>query len=123
MPRKVAKKELKRVNEPPRETKIKVEPQLRQNLLLAHQIQEVLNEGRAKNLKEISGWLNISPPRINQIISLLLLSPKIQEEILLSNASLISSLPEYKLRQVINEIDWENQYKIWQELLKNIAKQ
>jgi len=120
---KVAKKELKRVNEPPRETKIKVEPQLRQNLLLAYQIQEVLSEGRAKNLKEISGWLNISPQRINQITCLLLLSPKIQEEILLSDASLISSLPEYKLRQIINELDWGIQYKFWQELIKNIAKQ
>jgi len=119
---KVEKKELKRVNEPPRETKIKVEPQLRKNLLLAHQIQEVLNEGRAKNLKEISGWLNMSPQRINQIASLLLLSPKIQEEIILFKAGLLSSLPEYKLRQVINEIDWENQYKIWQELLKNTTK-
>ncbi|MCK4912645.1 MAG: hypothetical protein KAS05_02875 [Candidatus Omnitrophica bacterium] len=89
---------------------------------MAHQIQEVLNEGRAKNLKEISGWLNMSPQRINQITSLLLLSPKIQEEIILFEAGLISSLPEYKLRQVINEIDWENQYKIWQELLNNTTK-
>ena len=85
-------------------------------------LQIILLAQYAKNLKEISGWLNISPQRINQIISLLLLSPKIQEEIILSDAGLISSLPEYKLRQVINEIDWEIQHKFWQELLKNTAK-
>jgi len=112
----VAKKELKRVDEPPRETKIKVEPQLRQNLLLAHQIQEVLNEGRAKNLKEISGWLNMSPQRINQITSLLLLAPRIQEEIILQNDPCLLEIPEYKLRTITDELDWNNQYSIWQKL-------
>ncbi|NTU49670.1 MAG: recombinase family protein [Desulfobulbaceae bacterium] len=114
---KVELKDLKRANLPPHAEKIKVEPQLRQNLILAHQIQTVLADGRAKDLKEIAGWLNMSPQRINQITNCLMLSPKIQEEILFSPNQQISSVPEYKLRNISDEVDWSKQHQIWTTLL------
>jgi len=110
-------KDLKQANLPPHAEKIKAEPQLRQNLILAHQIQKVLADGRAKDLKEIAGWLNMSPQRINQITNCLMLSPKIQKEILFSPNEQISSIPEYKLRNITDEVEWQKQYAIWQELL------
>lgn len=113
---------LKTINIPPKEQTIKREPQLRQNLLLAHQAQQILDEGKAKNLKELSGWLNLSQQRLNQVVNMILLCPKIQEEILLGNHKLISAIPEYKLRPITEEISWEKQSSLWQSLLNSLSK-
>ena len=101
---------------------IRTEPQLRQNLLLAHQIQELLADGRSDNLKQIAGWLNISQQRINQIRNFILLCPKIQDDIFLLDNKAISEIPEYKLRRIIDAIDWQEQCQIWQELLSDPSK-
>lgn len=53
---------------------------------------------------------------------MLLLSPKIQEEILLSEEKAIFNIPEYKLRGIIAEIDWDTQQKLWNNLLKSHQK-
>jgi hypothetical protein len=118
----VPKKELKHISNPPKERMIRTEPQLRQNLLLAHQIQELLSDGRSESLKQIAGWLNISQQRINQIRNFILLCPKIQNDILLLDNKAISEIPEYKLRRIIDTFDWQEQSQIWQELLNNPAK-
>ena len=52
---------------------------------------------------------------------MLLLSPKIQEEIICADNATLAAIPEYKLRNVINEADWQQQGQLWQELLKNPA--
>jgi DNA invertase Pin-like site-specific DNA recombinase len=95
---------------------IKKEPQLRQNLILAHQIQKVLDSGRGENIRQISGWLNLSPARVNQFMSLLLLSPAIQEAILFGADEKITAIPEYKLNNITRETLWSNQLVLWQQL-------
>lgn len=120
---KVPKQELKHIPTPPKERLIRQEPQLRQNLLLSHQIQELLSNGKCENIKQIAGWLNMSAQRINQLRNFVLLCPKIQEEILLGNNKTLSEIPEYKLRNIIDTIDWQEQEKLWQELLGTLAKQ
>lgn len=94
------------------------EPPMRQSLILAHQIEQV---GHEKNcsLKEIASWIGISHTRICHISNMLLLSPNIQEEILLSEDKTLFKLPEYKLRDVIAEADWKKQEEIWNNLLKS----
>lgn len=119
---KIAKQELKYLPVLPKDRLIRTEPQLRQNLLLAHQIQDILSEGRSDNLKQIAGWLNITPQRINQIRNFILLSPKIQEDIFLGDNKAISEIPEYKLRRIIDTMDWQEQQKLWQELRNNPTK-
>ena len=119
---KVPKQELKYLPVTPKERLIRQEPQLRQNLLLAHQIQGLLSEGKSDNIKQIAGWLNISPQRINQLRNFVLLCPKIQEEIFLGDNKTISDIPEYKLRQISDAIDWQEQEKLWQELLSTLSK-
>jgi len=42
--------------------------------------------------------------RLNQIMNLMLLAPKIQEEIICSKSEIISLIPEYKLRDVAFEL-------------------
>ena len=98
--------------------KINQEPAIRQNLLLAHQINQVAHE-RKCSLKEIANWLGITHARICHIANILLLSSQIQEEILLSDNKVLFNIPEYKLRDITQELDWNKQLEIWNNLLKS----
>jgi len=109
----VSKDELKHHPVPPRHQPMETVPQLRQNLLLAHQIQGLIEEGTAKDLKQVAGWLNMSHVRICQIMGMLFLSPKIQEEILLSNDKKIFEIPEYKVNEIAKELGWSKQKEVW----------
>ena len=51
-------------------------------------------------------------------MNLLLLAPKFQEEIICSKNEIISSIPEYKLRDVAFELNWPKQLEMWQKLLR-----
>jgi len=97
------------------------EPSLRQNLILAYQIESVLSEGKAKDLNEIAGWLNMSRTRLFQVANLMLLAPSIQEEIIFAHNAIIEQIPEYKTREIINEPLWDSQRKIWSSLLSNTS--
>lgn len=50
---------------------------------------------------------------------MLLISPRIQEEILFSGIFKLNKIPEYKLRSIINEPDWQKQQELWQKLLNS----
>ena len=99
-----------------RMAKISNEPKLRQYLALAYQIQETISEGKAKDLCQVSGWLGMTYTRIKQITNLLLLCPKIQEEILLINTDKILQITERKIRDIAKEIDWQKQIILWNNL-------
>ena len=114
---KVGLKELKNLPVPPNQINIKNEPQLRQNLILAHQVQGILAEGKAEGLKQVAKWLNLNHQRLNQMMNLLLLAPTIQEEILCSENKNISLIPEYKLRNIAFELNWNKQLEMWKNLL------
>jgi len=94
----------------------KSEPVIRQQLLLAHQIQQMLDSGRAKDLKQIAEWLGIHKSRLDQITSLLFLSPKIQESILQEDASRIARISERTIRSISEEMDWTQQESTWNQL-------
>ena len=101
-----------------RMTKISNEPKLRQYLVLAYQIQETLEKDAKLTSKQIAEWLNMSPPRICQIMDILLLCPALQQEILLSENKKLLSLGEYNVREIVKEPLWEKQRGIWDTLLK-----
>ena len=97
------------------------EPSLRRNLILAYQIEIILTEGMAKDLREIAGWLNIGHTRLFQVANLLLLAPSIQEEIIFANNAIIEQIPEYKTRKIVNEPRWDNQRILWSSLLSETS--
>ena len=99
-----------------RMAKISSEPRLRQYLVLAYQIQEVISDGKAKDLGQIADWLSMTYTRLKQITNLLLLCPKIQEEILLINTDKILQITERKIRNITKEIDWQKQIILWNNL-------
>ena len=50
-------------------------------------------------------WLGMAHARICQIANMLLLSPKIQEDILLSYNKALFNVPEYRLRDITTEVE------------------
>ena len=110
--------ELKHIPYHRRQAEIGNEPWVRQNLILAHQINQVTHE-RKCSLLDIAQWVGIAHSRVCQIANMLLLSPKIQEEILLSDNKALFNVPEYKLRDITAEVDWNKQQELWNELLKS----
>ena len=110
------KHELKHHPVPPRQQSMQTVPQLRQNLLLAHQIQGLMKKDKAKDLKQVAGWLNISHVRICQIMGMLFLSPEIQESIIFSTDKKLFEIPEYKVNEITKELSWTKQIETWQEL-------
>ena len=97
--------------------KISNEPRLRQYLVLAYQIQDVLDKDSNKSLLQIAGWLNMTYTRIKQITNLLSLCPEIQKEILLVNTDNIRQITERKIRSIAKEIYWQTQLEAWNKLL------
>jgi DNA invertase Pin-like site-specific DNA recombinase len=119
----VTKAELKYQRISPKDRLIQSEPQLLQNLILAHQIDSLIAKGKAKDLKEVAGWLNLSHVRICQITGMLFLCPEIQEQILLSRDGKIFDIPEYKVNEIGKELDWAKQKETWQRLINNPTKE
>ena len=99
-----------------RMAKISNEPKLRQYLVLAYQIRDTLTEGKAKDLGQIAEWLGMTYTRLKQITNLLLLCPKIQADILLTNTDKINRITERKIRDIPKEIDWQKQLLAWNKL-------
>jgi site-specific DNA recombinase len=113
--------ELKHIPYHRQQAEISKEPLVRQNLILGYQISEVIKEKRC-GIEEVVNWTGIIRPRLCQFINMLFLSPKIQEEILLSEEKAIFNIPEYKLRDIIAEVDWNAQQKLWNNLLESHQK-
>jgi hypothetical protein len=55
---------------------------------------------------------------VSQLLNLLLLSPAIPEELLLSEDQKIYFIPENKLRVIMKEQDRETQWEMWKILAK-----
>lgn len=101
-------------------TKFKNEPPLRQFLVLAYQIKHELKKNPQRTLREISEWLGLTRGRISQILNYLFLSPQIQEEILFSNNKILRQIPEYHIRKIMREMDWNKQYMTWKTEVNNV---
>ncbi len=93
--------------------KLHREPILRQYLVLAHQIKEVLKTQSNRTSKEISSWIGYTPARMSQIMSLLFLSPFIQEEILLSSKSFLHQRTINNAHKISQELLWDKQKELW----------
>lgn len=95
---------------------------LRQKLVLAYQIQDLLDQGKAKSLLQIGQWIGTCHSRMSQIINLLNLAPAIQQEILLVDDPKIHYVTEFHIRDIAMEVCWQNQKDAWQALLNNLSK-
>jgi len=114
--------ELKHIPPHKKDIEVTKEPPIRQNLIFAHQIADIMKE-KDCSLHQISEWIGIAHPRLCQIASMINVSPKIQEEILFSQDKCLYRIPEYRLRDILSETDWDKQQETWNALLKSSDKQ
>lgn len=112
-------KQVRPLNKWHKEEEIGKEPQARKMLILAHQIQQFINEGKFKHPREACKWLNLNVTRMDQIMNMLFLCPSIQNEILSSNTPAITALTEFKIRPLLKEASWDKQLAQWQALTEN----
>ena len=106
----------------PKAVALEKEPKLRQFLILAYQVQGLLDQDKAKSPKQVAEWLNMTPTKMYVLMNMTLLAPSIQEEIIFSNNNLIQLIPEYKMNQITREISWHKQKQMWQVLTAGFAK-
>jgi len=93
-------------------------PGVLRSLVVGHQLQRCLKDRRATSLVELGRWLHLSHARISQVLSLTLLAPEIQEDILLNDSEPIR-LTEQKVRQIASEMDWDTQRSRWKALTES----
>lgn len=103
------------LNKAHKKIELRKEPRIRKALILAHQLQNLINKGDIKGSAQASKWLNISQAKFDHILSLLNLSPTIQKEIILDSNTYLNFIPEYKLRSLAAEFDWKKQIEIWKQ--------
>jgi hypothetical protein len=107
---------LKAAREVKRKADVRKEPHLRKSLVLAYQIQDLLDRNKASNYEQVARWLNFNRARVSQIMTLLFLSPEIQKEILFSDSLAVLGLTEFHIRQIPMEGDWKKQMKLWRSI-------
>lgn len=97
-------------------------PRISRLLALALKMEQMIQEGAAKNYGELAHLGRVSPARITQVMNLLYLAPDIQEQIL-SRGTPTASLRESTVRKLSSIIRWDEQRDRWQELLRTTSVQ
>lgn len=95
-------------------------PRITRLMALAIRFDELLRSGRATGLQNIAEIGHVSQPRVSQILSLTLLAPDIQEELLFLPRMKKGKpqISEKILRPLTMEMDWEKQRVLWAEMRK-----
>jgi len=109
-------KQVRPLNKWRKEKEVEKEPKIRINLISAYQLQRLIEAGRINSLKQTSEWLNIDQSRLNHTLTLLLLSPAIQTEIISGDTQILNLIPEYKIRSLAAQFDWNKQAEAWQNI-------
>ncbi len=110
-------------NSPPPGLRTGKTPRISRLMALAIQYDAMLRSGEVADLGEIARRGHVSQPRVSQILSLNLLAPDIQEELL--HLPLIEKgrdpIHEKSLRQIASTVDWEEQRGQWAVLQEAVS--
>ncbi len=90
-------------------------PPIRRALVLAYQVREYMTAHKVQSLTAFCRLKGITPARVSQILSLLQLSCRIQEQIILENSVRLYGLSEYVIRPLMKEVLWETQEELWKK--------
>ena len=114
-------KQVRPLNKWHKEKEIEKEPKIRINLIFAYQLQRLIQDGKINNLKQASEWLNMDQARLDHTLTLLHLSPAIQTEIISGDTQILSLIPEYRVRSLAAQFDWNKQAETWQNIKEHLA--
>ena len=78
----------------------------------------MLQDGDARDQSSLAQMVNVTQPRMTQILNLLHLAPDIQEAVLFLPGTLKGTDPihEKTLRPLTAELNWETQRRMWERL-------
>jgi hypothetical protein len=88
--------------------------------VLAYQIADYMAVNQIQTLPGFCKHAHVSPARVSQILNLMRLSSRIQEEILTADSPELSRLTEIKVRPIVAEAFWPHQEKLWQALKSRV---
>ena len=97
-------------------------PRVSRLLALALKMEQMIQEGTAKNYSELAHLGRVSASRISQVMNLLHLAPDIQEEILLGNTPK-DWLRESAVRKLSGVVLWSEQRDRWHKLAATASVQ
>ncbi len=93
-------------------------PRVVRILVLAHEIDTKIRAGELRDLADAARATGVTRARMTQIANLLLLAPDIQEAIL--DLPPVTSgrdpVSERQLRQIVAEVEWEEQRRLWKQV-------
>ncbi|MBO6739928.1 MAG: hypothetical protein JJ916_08725 [Phycisphaerales bacterium] len=92
-------------------------PRISKLMALAIRYDQMLSDGVVQSQTELAELLHVSQPRMTQIMNLLHLSPKIQEDLIWRMEGLgRAQLTERDLRRLVSECSWKDQEVRWSDL-------
>jgi len=93
-------------------------PRVSRLMALAIHMQDLVDKGEAADYAELARLAHVTRARITQIMTLILLAPDIQEEILLLARTDGRRAPirELLVRPIAALPDWRKQRRLWNEL-------
>jgi len=86
-------------------------------LVLAHQIEAAIQEGRAGDYADVARRMGVSRARVTQIVALRYLAPDIQAFLLSTDPQGLRGIGEHTLRPVTKESDWQRQRQVFKDVL------
>ena len=89
-------------------------PRITRLMALAIKFQEMIDRGEVKDYADLARLGFVTRARITQIMNLLNLAPKIQEELLFTEADLPT---EHTLRHLGASAEWPSQVRFWRDLV------
>ena len=72
--------------------------------------------------KATEWYKQINKARLDHTLTLLLLCPTIQTEIICGDNKILSLIPEYKMRDLAAQFDWNKQAEAWQSLKEHLSR-
>lgn len=106
-----------------KEREIEKEPKLRRTLILAYQLRQSMDGEIISSAKKATSYLHLSLSRVKHVLNMLMLSPKIQEEIITGDTAMLDRIQEYKVRELSFVLDWNEQARLWQEAKSSAPEQ
>jgi hypothetical protein len=94
-------------------------PRVSRLMALAIRFERMLQDRDASDQSSLAQMVNVTQPRMTQILNLLHLAPDIQEAILFLPRRLKGNDPihEKMLRPLTAEVNWHRQREMWQKIL------
>lgn len=93
-------------------------PRIARLMALAIRFDDLLRSGQVADVTTLARLSHVTQPRMTQILSLTLLAPDIQEELLHLPAAVSGKerIHEKVLRPIVAEFDWRRQRELWSDL-------